>query len=64
MTLVLPQKSFYWAMLGIVLFCISFPCLYWNEGRAVTRIRTLQLAKDMLLLQCFHHYGSGQYVLA
>ena len=28
------QKSFIWSFLGLVLFCISFPCLYWNEGDA------------------------------
>lgn len=40
------QEAWYWAFIGLILFCVSFPCLYWNEGRSVTRTKTLRVAKD------------------
>jgi len=39
------KNSFYLSIIGIIMCCIAFPCLYWNEGRAVTREVTLGHAK-------------------
>src|ERR1700678_565941 len=38
-------KSCLGVVIGIVLFLISFPLLFWNEGRAVHRARTLAEGK-------------------
>jgi len=40
------QASFYWSIIGILMCCIAFPCLYWNEGRCVTREVTLAKARE------------------
>jgi hypothetical protein len=40
------KASFWWALIGIVMCCVSFPCLYWNEGRQVTREIVLDKAEE------------------
>lgn len=40
------KHAFVASIIGIVMCCIAFPCLYWNEGRCVTREMVLGKARD------------------
>jgi len=39
-------EAWYYMFLGILCICMAFPCLYWNEGRAVARYKALDYAKS------------------
>lgn len=38
--------SFGGALIGILLFLVAFPLLFWNEGRAVRRYKDLEFGRD------------------
>jgi len=53
------RSSFAGIIVGIVLFIVAFPLLYWNEGRAVKRIHTLEEGQGIVVDIDANHMDSA-----
>lgn len=42
-------NSFVGIIIGVILFVASFPLIFWNEGRSVKRIRTLDEGRNLVI---------------
>jgi hypothetical protein len=56
------SSSCYYAIIGVFMCCIAFPCLYWNEGRNVTRQKTLNAAEDEAIVLSTGHQSADNFV--
>lgn len=52
-------SSFVGIIVGLLLFILSFPLLYWNEGRAVHRIHTLEEGQGIVVDIDANHINSA-----